>query len=459
MKKQLMMSMLCLFCFFSFASAQTVRGGAISFDVDVARFQASEGWTYVEIYYAIPRDGLEYRAVEDQFKAQFEIGANIIVGDSVVAQKAQQSVDVTDSLEAIQEGQFFYNVFSFYLKEGSYKLRARITDLWQDKGGWIDYNLDIPAYADGDFSVSDIQVATNILPDTAKTIFTKNGFRVIPNPKCMYGIEIPMLFYYSEVYGLSALGAGDSSYTVYGTIRDSNDNVVKTLASKKRLRSGSSVVEVGRINVATLASGTYRLVLDIADGAKQDTIHQEKHFFVYRKADFMASGNTPQGPESQALNEFASMDEKELDQHFEYCSYIADRDEKKLYKKLDVAGKREFMNSFWKKRDSEPETPINEYKREYYQRISFSNQRFSSSFRDGWKTDQGSIFIKYGEPSEVERYPSSMDQKAYEIWYYYELEGGVEFVFVDIRNLGDMQLVHSTARNELQDDDWERWLE
>ena len=70
----------------------------------------------------------------------------------------------------------------------------------------------------------------------------------------------------------------------------------------------------------------------------------------------------------------------------------------------------------------------------------------------------GLIYIKYGQPSEIERYPSSMDEKAHEIWYYYELEGGVEFVFVDIQNLGNMQLVHSTARNELQDYDWERWL-
>ena len=461
MKKQLIGSILCLIFLTAFVHAQpqTVRGGTIAFDVDVARFQASDGWTYVEIYYSIPRTALEYKAVDDKYKAQFELGANIIYADSVVAQKSQQNIDIADSLEAIVDGQFFYNMFSFYLKEGSYKVRARVTDLMQQKGGWFEYNLDIPAYSDTALGVSDIQIATNLYPDTMKTLFTKNGFRILPNPKCMYGIELPMLFYYAEIYNLSDLStSSDSSYTVYGTVRDSNGKVVKSLPSKKRYRSGSSVVEVGRLNVATLTSGTYQFVLDITDGGTQDTIHQAKHFFVYRQADFLASGENSPVPESQALNEFAAMDEKELEQHFEYCNYIATREEKKMFKKLDLKGKQEFMNNFWHRRDTNPETAFNEYKQEYYQRISVANQRFSGTFQNGWKTDMGLIYIKYGEPNEIERYPSSMDEKAHEIWYYYELEGGVEFVFVDIRNLGSMQLVHSTARNELQDYDWERWL-
>jgi hypothetical protein len=44
------------------------------------------------------------------------------------------------------------------------------------------------------------------------------------------------------------------------------------------------------------------------------------------------------------------------------------------------------------------------------------------------------------------------------VWNYFGIQGGVEFVFVDTRGFGEYMLVHSTARNELQDSDWRRWL-
>ena len=47
-----------------------------------------------------------------------------------------------------------------------------------------------------------------------------------------------------------------------------------------------------------------------------------------------------------------------------------------------------------------------------------------------------------------------MDHKSYQIWLYYNIQGGVEFVFVDIRRIGDLQLVHSTHPNEVQEYEW-----
>jgi len=58
----------------------------------------------------------------------------------------------------------------------------------------------------------------------------------------------------------------------------------------------------------------------------------------------------------------------------------------------------------------------------------------------------------------TEAHPQQMETKAYEIWRYYGLQGGIEFVFVGLRGGRDMWLVHSTAQNELFDSNWERWL-
>jgi len=64
----------------------------------------------------------------------------------------------------------------------------------------------------------------------------------------------------------------------------------------------------------------------------------------------------------------------------------------------------------------------------------------------------------YGVPSEIERFPSDLENKPYQIWYYNEIEGGVKFYFVDKTGFGSYELVHSTARNELQDINWQRWI-
>jgi hypothetical protein len=62
----------------------------------------------------------------------------------------------------------------------------------------------------------------------------------------------------------------------------------------------------------------------------------------------------------------------------------------------------------------------------------------------------------YGEPTEIERYPNQIESRPYEIWSYDSLEGGVVFIFADLTGFSDYQLVHSTKRGELRDDNWQR---
>ena len=106
-----------------------------------------------------------------------------------------------------------------------------------------------------------------------------------------------------------------------------------------------------------------------------------------------------------------------------------------------------------------PGTPRNEFKMEYFERVAYANAHFKYNFKEGWQTDRGRVYVTYGKPDDVERHPFEADQRAYEIWKYDNLEGGVEFVFVDLSNaMNDYGLVHSTARNELRDDNWKNRL-
>jgi hypothetical protein len=83
---------------------------------------------------------------------------------------------------------------------------------------------------------------------------------------------------------------------------------------------------------------------------------------------------------------------------------------------------------------------------------------FNTMQRRGWRTDRGRVYLMYGEPSEIERYPSQVDAKPYELWHYNELEGGVIFVFGDVSGFSEYLLLHSTMRGELRDENWKRRL-
>ena len=92
-------------------------------------------------------------------------------------------------------------------------------------------------------------------------------------------------------------------------------------------------------------------------------------------------------------------------------------------------------------------------------RKSQANKNFKADYIEGWKTDRGRIYIVYGKSDDIERHPFESSTRAYEIWKYDNIQGGVIFVFVDLSNQsGDYTLVHSTARNELSDEDWQRRL-
>lgn len=145
-------------------------------------------------------------------------------------------------------------------------------------------------------------------------------------------------------------------------------------------------------------------------------------------------------------------------------SYIITPEEKAAFKKLQTDEEREqFIEQFWLRRDPDPDTPENEYRDEYYRRIAYANEKFSSGI-PGWKTDRGRIYITFGPPDSIESHPAggpyerpfhegggTTSTYPFEIWFYRYLEGvgsGVEIEFVDPTMTGEYRI----ARNPEEKD-------
>jgi GWxTD domain-containing protein len=139
--------------------------------------------------------------------------------------------------------------------------------------------------------------------------------------------------------------------------------------------------------------------------------------------------------------------------------WIITDEERKVFNNLKNDDEREqFIEQFWFRRDPDPDTDVNEYREEYYQRIAYANEHYTSGI-PGWKTDRGRIYIMFGKPDEIESHPSggSYDRPAwegggttstypFETWWYRYLEGvgsDVEIEFVDPTGSGEYRIARS----------------
>ena len=85
---------------------------------------------------------------------------------------------------------------------------------------------------------------------------------------------------------------------------------------------------------------------------------------------------------------------------------ILTQSERDAWKKLQTNEEREkYIEEFWRSRDPDPDTEENEYKEQFYERVAYANEHFSSG-KPGRLTDRGRIYIKFGKPDSVESHPT-----------------------------------------------------
>jgi GWxTD domain-containing protein len=301
-------------------------------------------------------------------------------------------------------------------------------------------------------ALSDIELSANISESSdRKDPFYKNSYRVIPNPSLVFGsIESPTIFSYAELYNLKK----GLVYLIKVQVVDSKDRILKH-RTRARQFSVTDAVDITTLNITSLSSGKYKYRYIISDTLGNGVAQTEKVIYIYNPQ----VQQTSVASTSAKSAEFSGMTDDELKDEIKKIQYIATSENIKMFSKLtEVEARRNFLSKFWANVESGNRN-INDLTRaKYLQRIILANERFRVMGKEGWKTDRGRVYILYAEPDEIQRFPSSGDSKPYEIWNYYSIESGVQFIFVDRSGFGNYMLVHSTKRGELQDEEWERNL-
>lgn len=427
----------------SVAFPQTEEPRKFKMGLDYASFMDFQDSTasFVEIYYSFNRKELTFVPQEDGLFATVLMQLSIVdqEGNEVESRLWNTMSRVNDANEAETVDYMILDLITAQVPAGTYRINLKATDVNSLAVGEVSVDAQIKQLASPGLQFSDVELAFSAELDTSSCRFCKVGQRVLPNPSRVFTHQSGMLYFYAEIYNLVDLPNANQEYELRFSVLDTAGGKVKDFGKQTKKKPGNSAVVISGINISTLAGGKYTLALETKDNETGKKTQATKEFVVLREP-------TEEELVAEEVNRFK-----------QDVSYIASVADMKMFDELNYVGKKSFMEEFWRNRDPNPETQENEYKIEHFRRINTANFKFSRTqgTGDGWNTDMGRVYIKYGEPSDIERNPSTQGVKPYERWNYHELEGGVYFIFVDEDGYGVYRLVHSDKKGEISYPEWE----
>jgi GWxTD domain-containing protein len=125
-----------------------------------------------------------------------------------------------------------------------------------------------------------------------------------------------------------------------------------------------------------------------------------------------------------------------LDVAINMMRFIVDDDQHRELRRGNRQQREERFRRFWAERDPTPDKEYNELMVEYFRRIDFAFDHFTTPQSPGYDSDQGRVYIRQGEPDRRERtFPPN--QPAREIWHY----GDRSYVFEATTGFGDYRLI------------------
>lgn len=450
------------------------------FVVDAAGFASAGAETREEIYLQIPASELSFKRAGDAFIAKIEVEFSFedtATGETILKKTMLADLPAANEAAAKDPAEMHLLESEFLLAPGHYKLEVHLEDL-QKRGsvipllfirknasGTADISLNVTSFADPKFRVSDLEFAREI-SDTVTAAdddpFQKGNLSVVPCPERLYGLLIPEVSVYFEIYDPQGGGEHGQSVSLTSEVSEPGGATRMSQTESLSLASGKRWAKTVRFDLSQLPAGHYVAKVTLEKGDTGERVQASGTFDVV-----------------WTLFSWA----KSLDELLQEMTAVASDADRDRLKELSSGEREIFLEQFWARLDPTPDTPRNEALEEHYQRIRLADRIFGGRVR-GSRTDRGKIYVRFGQPDEIttgfatdefigdlpflRRNQFDMEQegrakgginyenKAYETWSY-DQRGrtigqadhggtglGMRFVFVDLGGYGDYRLVHST---------------
>ncbi|MEW5701944.1 MAG: GWxTD domain-containing protein [Candidatus Zixiibacteriota bacterium] len=407
--------------------------GAPVFDLDWAAFRApGSDSALLEVYYRITNPHLSYvrrpprpgeatgadtgMAKAENYVAAYEITAIVSSSDDrqVATMSARENYSLSSFAETRNPSGFLVNLLQATVPPADLDLTATLTDRIAGSTHTLSRPVDLRPMSGGRWVLGGPEFFDPDAVAPPEPRFHRTGSGLVPNVTRAFSGNTDRVAFYAEVYADAFPAA--RALRVEVNQRLGHHHLLDTVP----LAVGQGVIPViYRSPLPGFATGEARLHLTVVDSLGRELNEPlETSFWIDWSMSSLVSDN--------------------WEEAVDMLVHIAGADELKKLRNTPPDQREAAFTAFWKSKDPTPETEENEWEEEYYRRIRFADLRFSTPLRRGWKTDFGMVYVRYGEPDEIERHPFERGSKPYQIWYYYGQRR--RFVFVDAKGNGEYEL-------------------
>ncbi|MEM8584015.1 MAG: GWxTD domain-containing protein [Bacteroidota bacterium] len=355
----------------------------------------------------------------------------------------------------------FIDFRRYKLPAGTYNLQLEITDA-ANEANKQNYEIEVelpdwpsaPTLADG-MLLSSVETSS----DSENPLY-RHGALMEPLPFSFYGRGANTLHVYTEAYALDESGY-DRALMLIKIEKIEGSNFIQKAQAFQAIRPAQVSVILQSMDIANLPSGNYQVVLELRSPTNE-LIETKKIPFQRANplvdmalveeelSDFDLTQEFVGQLDTDTLR-YAILAMMPIMNHFEQSTGDL------LIRDMELRPMRLFVFSHWAaRRPSDPEGAYNEY-----MHVARAVDRtFTAGFRNGFESDRGYTYLKYGQPNDITRVDTDPVAPPYEIWSYDFVQrtgqGNRRFVFYNPSLAGgDFILLHSDVIGELNNPQWQ----
>ena len=429
--------------------------------LNYSTFNSPEG-PYVETYLTIAGNSVKFVPIED---GKFQATVNIVMTFSKDGQiKAFKKYQLhSPAIGDTSKLNFnFLDQQRFQLENGTYSFEVKLSDNNKDVKAQP-YTQDIVVNFPPDKpSISGIELVKSYKPTASPSILSKSGQDMVPYVFSFIPEQEQQLTFYGEIYNMDKVIPADQKFLISCFLEpvETGFKLNDFAIVRKELAKPVNVI-LYTINVASLASGNYNLVVE-ARNQKNEVVVSNRVFIQRSNPRVVAS-----------ISQYSSLNTTNT-----FVDSITNIDTLREYirstrpisggmeilfidqnlKTADLKLLQQYFLGFWEQRNAtNPSSAWLAYKLEV-QKVQNS---FGTKFRKGYDTDRGRVYLEYGPPNVRSTAYTEPNTYPYEIWHYYTLKNqrNKKFVFyTEDLVTNDFSLLHSDATGEVSYPQWQVFL-
>lgn len=440
---------------------QAFAVNSLLFFIDRCQFSDTENNPYLETTLSIDGHSVLYKKTD---KNTFQASVNVVftlekkgAGENnfVFADKFNlYSLELKDTTEESKQLAFTH-LKRLPVAPGNYVIKVEMRDNYRKDGAPIrvEDEVEVKPFNADEFAFSNIQFVSSMKKATTENEFVKHGWEIIPFATDQLFINQTKLNFYVELYHSDKSFTED--YVLQAQIKCGTKSFFEYNQTVKKSPKKMDVF-MGSFDISKLPTQNYTLEIRALQKGELKRL-------VIRQFDVLNSNLKPdlnsylvfEGDVAASI--FGKYSEEDLKNYIPTLQHNSSNTEVEMGRQLKTKEQMvNYLYSFWKKREK-PEQSVTFLWETHLKKLAYVNQNFKSVLRPGWQTDRGRVFMIYGIPSNVERYPAETNLLPYEVWRYDRLaaQANVQFIFCDTDlATNEYTIIHSTKYGEVNNPRW-----